>query len=317
MKIKIDSQIPCNLFCKGEQKECPFVLETLSNERIQLSVLPAYPEKYSSYTLIVTVVQDKLQELSGGAYGVSWGQGFADINLAPPLTQIRFSPVVLGQKRLNRDLVTLYDDGIKKIMCEGTSFYTFDLPNELENIKFKVRELVTGAMVCVEGNIGSKEYFLALYSNEKEWKIMHELSADKITVQETGVQTATILPTMLKHEKRCFYKPFHAEPEKRTFTPTIKHDYPDELLPYLFFEGVFQDDESVLTLLDDTLPHDLSAIRDFIGLADSVTFPEYSEWDISTVALFDSSERIAHPNLYKIVVEKGKISNIIHLLTCN
>ena len=139
MKININSQIPCNLFYKGEQKESPCVLETLSNERIQLSVLPAYPEKYSSYTLIITVNRDKLCELSGGAKGISWGQGYCDINLTPPLTQIRFSPVVLGQKRLNRDLITLYDDGVKKIMCEGTSFYTFDLPNELEDIKFKVR----------------------------------------------------------------------------------------------------------------------------------------------------------------------------------
>lgn len=317
MNIYIKSEIPCNVFCRGEQKECPFCISTAPDERIQLSILPAYPEKYSSYTLIVTVSGDKLHEISGGAKGISWGEGYGEISLTPPLTQIRFTPVILSQKRLRRDLVTLYDDGTKKIMCEGTSFYTFDLPQNVEKVKFKVKELPTGAMLSVDGEVDGKKYFLALYSDDNSWKIMHEVIADSITVTEKGVTAIDVIPSMLRHERRAKYSAFNLTPQEVSFTPTIRHTYPDELLAYLFFEGIFMQNESVLDLLDDSLPHDAHSIKEFIGSADTVLFPEHGEWDLSTVALLDSKTRISHPDIYKIVVEKGKISNIIHLLTCN
>ena len=316
MNIKIVSEIPCSIFYEGAQKIAPFSIITKEEERVQLSVLPSSPEKYSAYTLIITITNDKIADISGGARVICWGEGRATIHLAPPKVQFRFTPRVLGQKKLNKDLVTLYDDGIKKIMCEGTSFYTFDLPEGVENLKMKVKELDRGAIVCVNGRVQDKEYLLALYSNEQEWKIMHELIADEIVVLENGVKTVEVLPTMLRHEVRSFYPAFSTA-VKRDFVPTIKHSYPDILLPYLFFVSLFMGDENFARLLDDGLSNDRSAILEFIGEVDTVVSPDFGEWDLDVVALYNSKERIIRPDLYKIKVENGKISNIIHLLTCN
>lgn len=317
MKLKISSHIPCNLFFRGEQLSSPQTILTDYNERITLSVLPSSPEAYSSYTLVIDVKNDTIISLSGGAQAICWGDGYGEILLSPPATQVRFTPEILAQKKLPSDLVTLYDDGIKKVMCEGTSFYTFDLPQNVSNIKMKSREINSGAMVTVQAKVLDKDYLLALYSDSKSWKIMHSLISDKITVTPDGVTTEDVLPTMLRHLKQARYTAFNPEPQEIKFVPTVRHTYPDSLIPYLFFESVFCQNAEAINYLDPSLSQDLSALREFIGDVDTVSFPECGDYALDTIALYNSKARITRPDLYKIVVEKGKIINIIHLLTCN
>ncbi len=317
MKIEILSPIPCSIFYKGRQKETPAVLSTDTDDRLQLSILPAYPEKYLSYTLIIAIKNDKIVDISGGAKAICWGNGIAQITLVPPISQIRFTPKILAQKRMNNDLVTLYDDGRKKVMCEGSSFYTFDLPDDIEKLVFKAQDLGNCALISIEGKVLDKKYILALYSNGHEWKIMHEIIASEIISTDKGVKTVDIIPSMLRFEKRAFYKAFIKEPETQEYIPTIRHTYPDELIPYLFFENVFLGNENATAYLDDSLPQNLDAIKEFIGEVDTVSFPALSGYDLDTIALYNGNLSISFPDLYKIQVEKGKIINIIHLLTCN
>lgn len=317
MKIEILSPIPCSLFCKGRQKETPTVISTNTCDRLQLSILPVCPEKYLSYTLIIVVENDKIVDISGGAKAVCWGNGFAQITLSPPIAQIRFTPKILAQKRMNNDLVTLYDDGQKKIMCEGSSFYTFDLPNDIQKLVFKAKDLGTCALISIEGIVNDKKYLLALYSNGQEWKIMHEIISNEIISTDKGIKTIDIIPSMLRLEKRAFYKAFLKEPESQEYVPTFRHSYPDQLVPYLFFENVFLGNENAISYLDDSLPQNLEAIKEFIGEVDTVCFPALSGYDLDTIALYNGNLSLSFPDLYEIQVEKGKIINIIHLLTCN
>ncbi len=317
MKIDFISSIPCTVFYKGRQKVTPFSIFSESECVIQLSILPVSPEKYQSYTLIIEIKNDTVHSLSGGAKATCWGNGACIITLFPPITQIKFTPQILAQKKVNHDLITLYDDGTKKVMCEGSSFYTFDLPDGITSLTMKAQDVRDGAILCIEGKVCEKDYLLALYSNGTEWKIMHNLLADKISSTESGIKTVDLLPTMLRFERRAFYKAFSTTPEHTEFIPTVRHTYPDELIPYLFFESVFLGDDNAVNYLSDSLSHDLSALKEFIGDVDSVCFPEFGDYSLDVIALFNSEDKISHPDLYKIQVEKGKITNIIHLLTCN
>ena len=315
MKINISSSIPCNLFLEGVQYETPITLTIPQSGRVQISVLPAYPERFSSYTLILSAKNDRLIELSGGARAVSWGE-IVDVYLTPPIIQSHFTPEVIAQKRLSRDLVTLYDDGRKKLMLEGSSFFNFDLPENVTDLTLKAKEVDRGAIVSVMGKLEEKDYLLALLCNG-EWQIMHQLTADRIEITKTGVKTTDIIPSMLRYEKRCFYKPFSNEPEECTYTPTVRHTYPSVLVPYLFLEDVFFNSPNCLNYLHPSIGLNLDGIVEFFGEVDTATHPCFDEFDITTVAVYDSKSRISHPDLYKFELENDKIVNIIHLLTCN
>lgn len=316
MKINVMSDIPCNLFYEGVQYETPVQFSVNDDRRVQISVLPAYPERFSSYTLIVTTTNGRLTDLSGGARAVCWGSE-VDVYLNPPIVQSHFTPEPIFQKRLARDLVTLYDDGRKKLMLEGSSFFNFDLPENLSEPSLKARELTNGAVVSVTGLIDDKEYLLALSSQLNQWQVMHEIIADKIETTKTGVKTSSIIPCMMRYEKREFYKPFSPNPVECDYTPTIRHVYPTELIPYLFLEDVFLKNINCLSYLHPSIGLDLDGLVEFFGESDTASHPDFEEFGLDVVAVYSSKARISRPDLYKFVLEKDKIVNIIHLLTCN
>ena len=316
MKIKIDSLIPCNLFLHGNQYQTPVELTLNDTGRVLISVLPAYPERYGSYTLIITTDNGKMVDLSGGAKAICWGE-FVEINLTPPSVVAHFSPKPISQKRLSRDLITLYDDGRVKLMMEGTSFFNFDLPENLTDVTLKAKDTTDGAIASVKGRLDDKEYLLALYSNSNEWKVMHELIGDKIEITDTGVKVESIIPSMLRYEKKEFYKAYDPNPVEYSYTPTIRHTYPSELIPYLFLEDVILKNENCLTYLDANLGLDMGGLIEFFDGIDCVVFPECFDYGLEVVATYNSNDRITYPDLYKFVVENDKIVNIIHLLTCH
>ena len=316
MKINLFADIPCTVFLSGTQYVTPITLD-VDDGRVQMSVLPSYPERFSSYTVIAEIRGDKLINLSGGASAVCWGEGLCDVTLSPPMILTHYTPEPLIQKRLSHDLITLYDDGRKKLMLEGTSFYNFDLPEGLIEESIRVKDLPHGSIVSVAGKVDDKEYLLALHSNGDSWNLMHEITADTITTTQTGVKTSTVIPCMLRYEKREFYKPFKSEPEECSYIPTIRHTYPDELVPYLFLEDVFLKNPNCLTYLDESISLNLEGLEEFFAPSDTVTHPGFDSYGLDVVAVYNSKERISHPDLYKFVVENGKIVNIIHLLTCN
>lgn len=316
MKIYVDSVIPCNLFYEGVQYETPTVLSVFDAGRVQISVLPAYPERFSSYTLVLGINNSTLQEMSGGAKAVRWGMGMVEVMLTPPIVQSHYTPDIISQKRLKKDLVTLYDDGRKKLMLEGSAFFNFDLPENLTEEVLKAKDLDFGCMVSVKGRIDEKEYLLALLLENNQWRIMHEVVADKVETTTTGVKTYDIIPSMMRYERREFYKPFSMDPI-REYVPTIRHEYPDELIPYLFLEDVFLKNENCTSHLHPDIGLDMDGIIEFFGDVDTAVSPKIGDYPIEVIAVYNSKNRIATPDLYKFVVEKGKIVNIIHLLACN
>ena len=316
MKIYIDSVIPCNLFYEGVQYETPTMLSVFDTGRVQISVLPAYPERFSSYTLVIGIINSTLQEISGGAKAVCWGMGIVDVTLTPPIVQPHYTPDIISQKRLKKDLVTLYDDGRKKLMLEGSAFFNFDLPENLTNEVLKARDIDGGAMVSVKGRIDEKEYLLALLLQSSQWQIMHEVIADKVETTTTGVKTYDVVPSMMRYEIRDFYKPFCTTPT-REYVPTIRQDYPSELLPYLFLEDVFLKNDNCISYLHPDIGLNMGGIIEFFGDVDTAVSPKIGDYSIDVIAVYNSKNRISRPDLYKFVVEKGKIVNIIHLLACN
>ena len=316
MKISLLSDIPCNLFYEGVQYETPVQLFIKDEGRVQISVLPAYPERFSSYTLIITTADSRLCDLSGGARAVCWGS-VIDVHLLPPVVQSHFTPEPIAQKRLAHDLITLYDDGRKKLMLEGSSFFNFDLPENLTEPTLKARELSHGALVSVTGAVEDKEYLLALSTQSNQWQIMHEIIADKIETTKTGVKASSIIPCMMRYEKREFYKPFSRKPVECDYIPTIRHTYPTELTPYLFLEDVFLKNEGALSYLHPSIGLDLDGLIEFFGDGDTAVHPDFDEFGLDCIAVYSSKSRICRPDLYRFVMEKDKIANIIHLLTCN
>ena len=316
MKINLMSDIPCNLFFEGVQYETPVQFFIKDEGRVQISVLPAYPERFTSYTLIITTTNGRLSDLSGGARGVCWGQ-IVDVYLTPPIIQPHFTPEPIAQKRLTHDLVTLYDDGRKKLMLEGSSFFNFDLPENLSEPSLKTRETSRGTIVSVTGLVDDKEYLLALYNQSNQWQIMHEIIADKIETTQTGVKAISTIPCMMRYEKREFYKPFSSSSVDCEYTPTIRHTYPNELIPYLFLEDVFLKNPNCISYLHPSIELNLDGLLEFFGDSDTASHPDFEEFGLDVVAVYSSKSRISRPDLYKFVVENNKIVNIIHLLTCN
>ena len=316
MKINLKSDIPCNIFFEGVQYETPVQFLIKDEGRVQISVLPAYPERFSSYTLILTTSDGRLSDLGGGARAVCWGT-VVDVFLTPPIVQSHFTPEPIAQKRLKHDLITLYDDGRKKLMLEGSSFFNFDLPENLSEPSLKVRELSNGALVSVTGIVDDREYMLALANQSNQWQIMHEIIADNIETTKTGVKTTTKIPCMMRYEKREFFKPFSQSPVECDYIPTIRHNYPNELTPYLFLEDVFLKNVNCLSYLHPSIGLDLDGLLEFFGDSDTASHPDFDEFGLDVVAVYNSKSRICRPDLYKFVLENDKIINIIHLLTCN
>jgi hypothetical protein len=200
-------------------------------------------------------------------------------------------------------------------MCEGASFYACDLPDGFEGGSLKLSK--DGRMVAVEGKVGEKKYLLALsLSQDNEWQTMHELVADEIETSEIGVSARDVLPSMLRHEKKCVYKPFSSAPIEEQFTPTIRHEYVSALIPYLFLECIVMKNPDADSMIDGSLSIDAKGVREFLGEFDSIVYPPFSEYGNDVVAIFNSKERIAKPDIYKFEVQNSKITNIIHLLTC-
>lgn len=315
MKLKIYSDIPCGVFIDGKQYVTPFNLDLNSIYTGQLTVLPTSPETYSGYALTFTVEEDRLRSMSGGAKGVSWGAGFGEIHLTPPLARKTQSIEVLDQQSAGGSQVTLYTDGEYKLMCEGLSFFVKDLPNGLASPCLKLT--LDGKMCAVTGRVDSKNYLLALCLNsDNEWKIMHEVISDFVETTEKGVITKDVLCSMLRHEKKCVYKPFDKTPCETAFTPTINHEYIDEVIPYLFLECVSMGCSDAVNLLDGDLSIDMDGLKEFFSSFDTITSPPFGDFGLDVIAIYDSKTSIAKPDLYKFEHKKGKITNIIHLLTC-
>ncbi len=318
MKIKIYADIPCSVFLNGAQYVTPFTLETKPSEYAQMSVLPSSPEKYASYTLTFSVEEDRLKDLSGGAKGISWGAGLSEIKLEPPYVQERLMPEIISQKKVNGSQITLYTDGSPKIMCEGRAFFVRELPRFLKDSSMRLRTHPNGLICAVEGKVEDKNYLLALSLSEStgEWEIMHELTADNIETTEKGVRCIDILPSMLRHEKRSFYKPFCQRCENISFTPTVYHEYKKELIPYLFLECISMGNVDAESYLDSSLGIGFEEASEFFGEFDTITSVPFGDYSEDVIAVFDSKKRIARPDLYKIESNNSKITNIIHLLTC-
>lgn len=314
MKLKFNADMPCGVFLDGKQFTTPFDLETKPFFLGQMTVLPTNPEKYAGYSLCFTIEEDRLKSLSGGASGVSWGAGLGEIKLIPPITQKTTMPEVIRQKKVEQTQITVYSDGAPKVMCEGSSFFAKDLPYNLTDITLSLSS--DGNLCAIRGKQESKSYLLALSLFDSEWKIMHEITADIIETTTSGVITKDILPTMLRHEKKCVYKPFNLSPTDTDFIPTINHEYVDELIPYLFLEEVSIGASDATNLLDNELSIDFDGVREFLGEFDYISTPPFSKYGLDVVAIYNSKERLSHPNLYKIESKNGKITNIIHLLTC-
>ena len=279
-----------------------------------MTILPVNPEDYSAYSLTFTIEEDRLRALSGGANAVSWGSGLCEIQLSPPHSQKNLLPEVIAQQKANNNQVTLYFDGTPKIMCEGYSFFVKDLPQNLKNAKLKLSN--DGMLCAVTGNIENKEYLLSLALEDREWKLMHEIIGDSIETNPKGVETKEVLSTMLRHEKKCTYKPFEVNPKEIFFTPTVFHQYKEALIPYLFLECVMIGSSDAVNMLDESLNIDFDGIKEFFGEFDTIRDAPFDDYGIDVVALYNSKERISRPDLYKIECKNGKISNIIHLLTC-
>lgn len=314
MEIKINSISPCSAFIDGKQYVTPFSLSTKPNYVGQLTVLPVNPDEYTAYSVSFTIEEDRLRSLSGGANGISWGAGLGEITLNPPRTQKNIIPEVISQQKSNGNQITLYYDGAPKIMCEGNSFFVKDLPPTLQNAKLKLS--ADGMLCAVTGNIQDKNYLLCIALDKGEWKVMHEITADTIETTDKGVISKNILPTMLRHEKKCTYKPFDVKPEEISFIPTVSHQYIEPLLPYLFLECVAIGSPDAINMLDNSLNIDSDGLEEFFGEFDTICPPPFEGYETDVVAIYNSKERIARPDLYKIEIEKGKITNIIHVLTC-
>lgn len=316
MKLQVYADMPCGVFINGKQYTTPFTLETKTSECGQFAVLPASPEEYSGYTLTYTVEEDRLKSLSGGANGVSWGAGLGEIKLSPPISEKRFLPEIISQKKALNNQITLYTDGAPKIMCEGGAFFAHELPRLATNLSLRISSS-NGVICAVEGVVKEKKYMLALtLTPENEWKIIHEITADVIETTDKGVYAKEVLATMLRHEKKTFFKPFDSKPVETSFVPTMLHEYKEELIPYLFFECVMIENADAENLLDSSLQINLDGLKEFFGEFDTIVSPPFGDYSIDVIAVYNSKERLAKPNLYKIETQNHKITNIIHLLTC-
>lgn len=316
MKLQVYADMPCGVFFNGIQYTTPFTIETKSCEHGQFAVLPSSPEEYSGYTLTYTIEEDRLKNLSGGANGISWGAGLGEIRLNPPLQDKRFMPEIISQKKLSGNQITLYTDGTPKIMCEGKAFFAYELPRSCSDLSLRVSSS-SGIICAVEGKINDKEYLLALTLNvDNEWKIIHEITADTIETTDKGIFAKDVLPTMLRHERKAFFKPFVPTPSEITFVPTVIHEYKEELFPYLFLECVMTENADAENFLDTSLGIDFDGLKEFFGEFDTILSPPFGDYSLDVVALYNSKERLSKPNLYKIEVQNSKITNIIHLLTC-
>ncbi len=302
----------------GKQQITPFSLQTKSSDYIQMSVLPANPEKYAGYTLTFSVEEDRLKSLSGGARGISWGAGYAEIILEPPESVKKLMPEIIIQKKSDGNQITVYNDGSNKIMCEGKAFFVRELPRDIENLSLRTRTHSSGIICLVEGKVSNKNYLLALSlnTNSNEWEIMHEILAESIESTQSGIYSTDLLPTMLRHEKRCFFKPFCSSPEKVSFTPTVFHEYKSELIPYLFLESLAVKNEDATSYLDNSLEISFQDAIEFFGEFDEICSPPLGAYDVDVIAVYDSKKRISRPDIYKFEINNAKITNIVHLLTC-
>ena len=294
-KLTFHCAVPCAVFVDGTDFSAkPHIAAPTG--KVVISVLPALTEgTYLAYTVLLTLDNDRITSITGGAQAVEWGCGEYDVLLRPPRLPIRHTPVTLCQSG-DKTFATLYDDGEMHLMCEGSFFLVRDVPRL---VSYNLSSSCNGEFIALlSGRTATKSYLLAV-SDADGGRVVHEHLADDVQITETGVVVHERLWDMLQRTKTSTY---NASGLEHCSFLRVERDFPRALVPYALAEALLcHDDEWALQHLAPDLA-DADGVRAFMGEWDELCQPRGAYPD-HALAVYKRGEGITRPRVFEFDVD--------------
>lgn len=156
---------------------------------------------------------------------------------------------------------------------------TLPLPSKPEDVFVKGEKLSCGQLLMIKAKLGKKTY-LAIIHYGDDYSLVMSLCCDKTYIVDGKITVEDYLYDSL--QRKCirvlkFCDDAFIE-ESRHFEYDCYHDYPDELIPYVFLESLSAKDEDMISRYLSASMRDSDykkILGDFIGICDCIEYRPY------------------------------------------
>jgi len=266
---------------------------------------------YHSYSVEITVKDNKLFSLSHGARAVIRNKNNIEIFMTPEPAVPYHNPLILTQKEFTHGdshLITAYSEGNPVLICEsGKNFLPYKLPPLIKELNIRCQSTGSGGLILLQGKVNLKDYLLIVQYTD-EYQPICELTADNIKVTENGILCTTVYQDMLQRSVVNLINPLSDEPPatKNINYKYSAHDYPPEMLPYLMLEAILADcRDEYLSYLSPSFPEDYETVKNMLGEFDMIY-----DASLPVIGIYNSAEHIATVRYFNFNIRNNLIEKI-------
>lgn len=193
------------------------------------------------------------------------------------------------------------------IETQNEIFYLYP-EGKVKDIHAKSIKISNGQLICIDAKLDNKIYFAVLHYHD-DYSLLLSLCCDELSFGESGIIVVDYLYDTL--QRKCvrvlkFCDDAFVE-ESRHFEYMNYHEYPDEIIPYVFLESVScQDEDMARHYLSSTL-HEWD-YKQFFG--DFIDICDYTEYCPCHTTLIYKEDNNCYGKTFIFSVNKGKILSV-------